>query len=75
MHQEQRQKTIEILKKRNIDCALFAHIDSVTWLTGFTPPIQLGQHHFAGGPSVVWYADGHFYLMVMGMHGDLAKVI
>ncbi|MBC7870182.1 MAG: aminopeptidase P family protein [Chitinophagaceae bacterium] len=65
MHQQQRQKTIDMLKSKGVERALFAHLDSVKWLTGFAPPIQLGLNLFAGGPSLVWYEDGHFTLIVL----------
>lgn len=65
MHQEQRHRAHTSLKARGIARALFAHPHSVTWLTGFAPPIQLGPHLFAGGPPLVWYEDGHFTLFVV----------
>jgi len=68
MHQEQRQRAHRALKARGIARALFAHPHSVTWLTGFAPPIQLGPHLFAGGPPLVWYEDGHFTLFVVDAH-------
>jgi Xaa-Pro aminopeptidase len=73
MHQEQRDKAQELLKTRGIDRALFARPNSVTWLTGFAPPIQLGPHLFAGGPPLVWYEDGHFTLFVVDAYGTAAK--
>jgi Xaa-Pro dipeptidase len=65
MHRTQRQQTIELLRSNGIERALFAHPHSVTWLTGFAPPIQTGQNLFAGGPTMVWYEDGHFTLIVL----------
>jgi len=73
MHQQQRQKTIEMLKSKGVERALFAHLDSVKWLTGYAPPIQLGLNLFAGGPSLVWYEDEHFTLIVLdSQHSDAA---
>ena len=65
MHQEQRQRAHEKLNARGLSRALFADPKSVTWLSGFTPPIQLGPHLFAGGPPLIWYEDGHFTLFVV----------
>lgn len=73
MHQKQRQKTQELFHTRGVKRALFAHPNSVTWLTGFAPPIQLGPHLFAGGPPLVWYEDGHFTLFVVDAYGAAAK--
>jgi Xaa-Pro aminopeptidase len=73
MHEEQRQRAHEHLKAQGIACALFASPASVTWLTGFAPPIQLGPSPFAGGPALVWYADGEWTLIVLdSFAGDAA---
>ena len=76
MHIEQRQRTSELLRMRGITHALFAHPHSVTWLTGFAPPIQLGGNLFAGGPPLLWYDAGHYTLLTLdalaGVAGDLS---
>ncbi|MBL8147534.1 MAG: aminopeptidase P family protein [Anaerolineae bacterium] len=64
MHQIQRQQTAELLRQRGISRALFAHQESVAWLTGYAPPLDMGTNHFAGGPALVWVEDGHFTLIV-----------
>ena len=66
MHAEQRARTRELLKAKGINAALFASRASVTWLTGFAAPPQTGVSFASGGPPLVWYADGHFTLLVMG---------
>ena len=65
MHQEQRQRTHELLKSRGMARALFANFFSVKWLTGFMSPVQVGPSFFAGGPPLVWYEDGHFTLFIL----------
>lgn len=72
MHELQRQQTVDLLKSRGIDRALFSHLESVKWLTGISIPVQMGTHHFAGGPPLVWYADGEFTLILLDMHGGEA---
>ncbi|HYO89246.1 MAG TPA: Xaa-Pro peptidase family protein [Candidatus Limnocylindrales bacterium] len=64
MHREQRQRTRDLLKAHGIDRALFAHPESVAWLTGYAPPLDMGINHFAGGPALVWAEAGHFTLIV-----------
>ncbi len=49
MHEEQRQRAHDYLRAQGIERALFASPASVTWLTGFAPPVQLGANPFAGG--------------------------
>ncbi len=65
MHAEQRQRTHQLLRARGVSRALFAHPHSITWLTGFAPPVQLGLNPFAGGPPLLWVEDSHFTLLVM----------
>jgi Xaa-Pro dipeptidase len=65
MHSEQRQQARELLEARQVSRALFANPYSVTWLTGFAAPLQLGPGPFAGGPPLVWYQDGEFSLIVL----------
>lgn len=72
MHTEQRQRTRELLQSQGIDSALFAHPHSVTWLTGFAPPVQVGRNLFAAGPALVFYAGGQFTLVVVDGYAELA---
>lgn len=65
MHKEQRQRAHELLHSRQVRHALFANPYTVTWLTGFAPPLQVGPSPFAGGPPLVWYEDGAFILVVL----------
>lgn len=73
MHIEQRQKIKTRLASAGIQQALFSHPESVTWLTGFAPPVEMGGHQFAGGPALVWYEDGHFTLIVLDWLGNFAE--
>jgi len=73
MHQTQRDLTRRLLREHDIDAALFAHPHSVTWLTGFTAPVQAGVNPFAGGPALVWYAGGRFTLFAADVHAALAE--
>ena len=65
MHNEQRQHAHDFLRSHNLSRALFAHPDTVTWLTGYAAPLQLGYGPFAGGPPLVWYEEGEFTLIVI----------
>lgn len=73
MHIEQRQIIKNHLNSAGIHQALFSHPESVTWLTGFAPPVELGGHQFAGGPALVWYDDGHFTLIILDSLGGFAE--
>lgn len=73
MHQEQRQRTTDLLRSQGIERALFANYDSVRWLTGCAPSVQLGPNFFLGGPPLVWYDNGHFTLMIVNVHAPFAS--
>lgn len=72
MHTEQRTRAHALLQERDIDCALFANPHSITWLTGFYAPPQLGQHPFAGAPPLLWYEAGRFVLFVVDGYAEAA---
>lgn len=65
MHEEQRLRTRQKLDEMGIQRALLTDITSIKWLSGFNPPVQLGPNFFLGGPALIWYADGHFTLIVI----------
>ena len=65
MHTEQRRRAHELLDAQHVKRALFANPYSVTWLTGFAAPLQVGPGPFAGGPPLVWYENGEFTLIVL----------
>jgi Xaa-Pro dipeptidase len=73
VHQEQRQKTIDLLKSKNIERALFASFDSVKWLTGFAPSIESGFSLFMGAPFMVWYDAGQFTLITLDQYASEAE--
>jgi Xaa-Pro dipeptidase len=64
MHSEQRQRTNDFLKARGLRRALFSHPETITWLTGYAPFVELGYNPFAAGPSLLWAEDGHYTLIV-----------
>lgn len=75
MHQEQRQRTRLLLDTKGIKRALFTNINSVKWLTGFAPSVQLGPNFFLGAPPLVWYEDGHYTLVLVdGQAGAAAHL-
>ncbi|HQY92518.1 Xaa-Pro peptidase family protein [Caldilinea sp.] len=72
MHEAQRQRTCALLQARQIDAALFASPASITWLTGFAPPVQTGANPFAGAPPLVWWDGDRFTLIVVDGLASLA---
>jgi Xaa-Pro aminopeptidase len=72
MHQEQRQQTQALLKEKNIDRAIFARRETITWLTGFNPPMQVGLNLFSAGNPLLWYEGGRFTLIVVNQQEGIA---
>ncbi|MDM8518717.1 Xaa-Pro peptidase family protein [Anaerolineales bacterium HSG6] len=72
MHQEQRKRTVDLLKQHGINRALFTDPHTITWLTGFAPPIQTGSNLFEGSPPLIWYEDGQFILVVVNNYATQA---
>jgi Xaa-Pro aminopeptidase len=75
-HSEQRQRAQQLLQSKNVHRALFANPHTVAWLTGFAPPPWMGPSPFAGGPPLVYYAEGTFTLIaVSGSECDTVPVV
>ena len=72
MHDDQRRRAAALLHAQRLDAALFASPASVTWLTGFAPPLQTGPHPFAGAPPLVWWDGTCFTLVVVDGLATLA---
>ncbi len=70
MHEQQRSLARQAMQGRQLSAALFAGPATITWLTGFAPPVQLGPSVFEGGPPLLWYEDGRFTLIVMDKLAD-----
>src|SRR6266540_2256292 len=73
MHAEQRQGAQAYLKAQGLQRALFASPASVTWLTGFAAPVQLGPNPFAGGPALAWCAGDAWTLIVLDSYAAAAR--
>ena len=65
MHEHQRDKAKTYFAAQGIDRALLASPASVTWLTGFVAPIEVGPNPFQGGPPMLWFEQGNWVLIVV----------
>lgn len=65
MHTQQRQQTLDLLKSKGIQSALFTAPESVKWITGFAPHEHPFVQNFVGGPLLLWVVDGQFHLLVI----------
>lgn len=52
------------LGARSLGSALLSNPATITWLTGYSAPIESGPSPFEGGPVLAWVARGHVTLIV-----------
>ncbi|MCI0581858.1 MAG: Xaa-Pro peptidase family protein [Chloroflexi bacterium] len=52
------------LESRSIGAALLSNPATITWLTGYSAPIESGPSPFEGGPALAWVEDGAVTLIV-----------
>jgi hypothetical protein len=53
-----------LLQKWGLKAALLSNPATITWLTGYAPPIQTGANPFEGGPALGWWMDGELTLIL-----------
>jgi Xaa-Pro dipeptidase len=64
MNREALARVDDTLRSLGLDAALFTSPWTITWLTGYAPPIQTGPSPFDGGPALGWYFGGDLTLIV-----------
>ena len=42
------------MEEKGLQAALLSNPATLTWLTGYAPPIQTGPNPFEGGPALGW---------------------
>lgn len=52
------------LQEQGLQAALLSNPATLTWLTGYAPPIQTGPNPFEGGPAVGWWQNGQLTLIL-----------
>jgi Xaa-Pro dipeptidase len=63
----------EFLNHRKLTAGLFSNPSTITWLTGYAPPIQTGPNPFEGGPALGWWHDGRLILVLSDMESGSAR--
>lgn len=63
----------DFFKDRNFSAALLTNPSTITWLTGYAPPIQTGPNPFEGGPALGWWHDGKLTLALSDMESGTAQ--
>ncbi len=63
----------ENLHSRGITAAILSNPFTLTWLTGYAPPIQTGPSPFEGGPALGWWRDGELTLVLSDWEASVAE--
>ena len=62
----------DYLRTNGITAALLSNPFTLTWLTGYAPPIQTGPSPFEGGPALGWWREGELSLILADMEAGAA---
>jgi Xaa-Pro aminopeptidase len=62
-----------LLKARGLSAALLSDPATITWLTGYAPPIETGPSPFEGSAVLAWWAAGEMHLIVSDMETAAAE--
>ena len=73
MHQPNLDRFRDFLRARSLSAALLANPATITWLTGYAPPIQTGPSPFDGGPALGWFCGGELVLILSDMEAPAAR--
>jgi Xaa-Pro aminopeptidase len=68
-------RLIEYLASRSIVGALVSNTATVTWLTGYAPPIESGANPFEAGPALLWILDNAMVLILSDAEADSARAL
>ncbi|RCK73436.1 MAG: Methionine aminopeptidase [Anaerolineae bacterium] len=65
----------ETLQHKGCPAALLTNPATITWLTGYAPPIQTGPSPFEGGAAIGLLWEGQFTLLLSDMEAPAAQAI
>jgi Xaa-Pro dipeptidase len=63
----------EFCNNKQLSAALLSNPATITWLTGYSSPIQTGPNPFEGAPALVWWYAGHLVLVVSDGEAGTAR--
>jgi Xaa-Pro dipeptidase len=67
------ERLLNFLKQNSFVALLLSDPHSLTWLTGYAPPIQTGPSPFEGGPALAWVTDEQVTLILSDAEAGAAK--
>jgi Xaa-Pro dipeptidase len=73
MHAFNLDRFSEALQSHHIQAALLSNPATLTWLTGYAPPIQTGPNPFEGGPALAWWYGGELQFILSNAEAGAAS--
>ena len=73
MHAQNLERFSGMLRSRGLSAALLADSATITWLTGYAPPIETGPSPFEGSSVLAWWLAGELHLIVSDMETAAAQ--
>ena len=73
MNQTSLERLKSFVKSEHLSAVLLTNPNTLTWLTGYAPPIETGPSPFEGGPALALYRDGEVVLLISDMESGAAK--
>jgi Xaa-Pro dipeptidase len=74
MNKTSSERVMALCMMEQLSALLLSNPNSLTWLTGYAPPIETGQSPFEGGPALAWYLGGELTLLVSDMEAGAARL-
>jgi Xaa-Pro dipeptidase len=65
----------EVLQNQRITAALLSNPATLTWLSGYAPPIQTGPSPFEGGQALGWWQSGELTLVLSDAEAPAASAL
>ncbi len=63
----------EFSRETQFVAAIISNPATITWLTGYAPPIQTGPNPFEGGPALGWWQDQKLTLLLSDSEASAAQ--
>ena len=60
------------LRSQRLEAALFSNPATITWLTGYAPPIQAGPSPFEAGPALCWVTPDSLQVLASNLESGSA---
>jgi Xaa-Pro aminopeptidase len=67
------ERLLVFLKTEHLSAVLLSNPSSLTWLSGYAPPIETGLSPFEGGPALAWCSEGDVTLLMSDMEAGSAR--